>query len=707
MTEKPLSSQIDPVARFRQKCVCIEQSLKQHAELLALLAMAVGVFFFAREYLDPRLYGFPFGHDSAADLGYVGELRNELLSSGRLLTWYSVAYDGMPLLGHPLTHVFYPILTLPIITMGVETGLRIAYASSLLLAAAGMYSLARVLGARPIISSTVGMLFVMSGTLTARIIAGQVERVLAIPLIPWVFVAIILAGRSQTTRLAGLWAMLAGLLTGLVFLAGDSYLLLFLLVTIPPVLCVIAKSQGIQQSTRRFLLAIFCWLTGVLVATSAKLLAGLDLVSSSPRSVDPFLASQDWYWSVMHLVYPFLASGPILPGQAPPEQTYAQIPGPVADYYFWEFTQYIGVIPVIIAIWTTLLFLLSVIKRNPAFRGICRGREITALLIIFLIAALWLADGYPYSPFHWLYLFFPPLQQFRVPSRALMQTAPAALSLAAIGFETLFRLAERKKWFSRLLVAMLIAALADTYLITNWIPRLVIPAGFEDAHSIATMLRHLDPGPFVVDTSNLMPSERTSATWQLAQSGIRIADTLTPLVPRFQDHKVIGASDRIRYSVTVAGQEPLMPGSWHVLSHVGTLTVYINSQADGDAWLVSENKVSPLRLNDSQPTSFSVQVAAKPGEMVVVPANAFQGWSVQVDQGPPMAAAEFDGYVAYPAEPGQHTYHFIFEPPMLPLILGLALAPWILGGVVIASLFVGRLSRVERRVLPGMACMGG
>ncbi len=284
-----------------------------------------------------------------------------------------------------------------------------------------------------------------------------------------------------------------------------------------------------------------------------------------------------------------------------------------------------------------------------------------------------------------------------------MQSAPAALALAAIGFEALFRTAEHHKWISRLLVALLLVSIADVYSVTNWIPRLVIPAGFQDAQEIATMLRRQDPGPFVVDTSNLPPSEGTSTIWQLTQSGIRVADTLSPLVPRLEEHQVIDASERVRYSVRIAGQAPTAPGSWNLLTRIGGLTVFVNTRAEGDAWLVSEHQVAPLRLNDSPPGSFSVQAAAQPGEMVVVPANAFQGWVVQVDQGPLMAASEFDGYVASPAQAGQHTYRFSYEPPMLPLILGLALVPWILGGVVIVSLLKEYRRYGESICRPGRA----
>ena len=72
---------------------------------LALIALLAGVLLFSYPYWSPSA-GAPIGLDVGWDLAYLEPFRDQLFS-GRLLTWYGEAYDGMPLLGHPLTQIFY------------------------------------------------------------------------------------------------------------------------------------------------------------------------------------------------------------------------------------------------------------------------------------------------------------------------------------------------------------------------------------------------------------------------------------------------------------------------------------------------------------------------------------------------------------------------------------------------------------------------
>ena len=130
---------------------------------IALLVMALAVLAFGRHYWSPFASGIPLGIDLGDDLSFLGTLRSELLGSGRLLTWWSVAHDGIPLLGHPNTQVFYAPLVLPSLAFGSTVGARAVYVFSLLLAAGGMYALVRVLGPRPAVAAWAGLVFVMGG----------------------------------------------------------------------------------------------------------------------------------------------------------------------------------------------------------------------------------------------------------------------------------------------------------------------------------------------------------------------------------------------------------------------------------------------------------------------------------------------------------------------------------------------------------------
>ena len=67
--------------------------------------------------------------------------------------------------------------------------------------------------------------------------------------------------------------------------------------------------------------------------------------------------------------------------------------------------------------------------------GLHRRLEVLALVGLFVIGALWLANAERYSTVHWLFWAVPYLENFRIPSRFLMVSAAAVLSLGAVGLE--------------------------------------------------------------------------------------------------------------------------------------------------------------------------------------------------------------------------------------------------------------------------------
>jgi hypothetical protein len=684
------------------------------ARWLPPVLLTLGVVLFAHEYLDPRLAGVPNGLDLGFDLAYVGPLRRQLLEDGSLLGWHGVAFEGLPLVGYPLSHIFYLPFLLPALALGTFAGVRFAYLLSLLLGAFGMDFLARRLGARPLVAAWSGLLFVMSGALGARLYAGHVERVFGLPLLPWIFAAALLAVRATRPGAMLRWALLAGLLQGLTYLAGDSYLLVILSVTLPLMFLVGTPPgalqprpgpfTGVRGSVSKIALILAAWAIGVTLATAGKVLAGLDLLGGAERTVDPFLGGQDAYWALAHLIYPFFVYGPVAPGAAPaaerlPGQPFlplvsgGHIPGPVvaAPLAWWEYTQYVGVLPVALALLAAGVTLVPRYRRLGLL-GAVRRREVAALLVPLAVGAAWLANAFAYSPVHWLYLALPPLQQFRVPSRGLMVVAPAVLALAALGLEALLRAAARRGRFRYLPWALALLALADLYLITGWIPRVNAPAADPAFARLVTAARDRDRGPFLVDLEALGLDSYSSPVLELSERDLRIANWLAPLEPRsFHVPRRIPADSRVRYVIAPDGRPPQRPGVWRRVLAEGDLALYQNDRAAGEGWLITDGAPQPLPLSAPRLDRFTVRVTAPAGATLVVPASPFPGWQVAVDGGPPQSATAFEGLVAAPATPGAHTYEFRYATPWLPLVLPLGLLPW----AVIAGLLV-RAARLRR-----------
>jgi uncharacterized membrane protein YfhO len=67
----------------------------------------------------------------------------------------------------------------------------------------------------------------------------------------------------------------------------------------------------------------------------------------------------------------------------------------------------------------------------------------------------------------------------------------------------------------------------------------------------------------------------------------------------------------------------------------------------------------------------SVTATAQAGDYVVALVNHYPGWSVTVD-GAQQALLNVSGYLGAAAQPGPHTYRFVFSPPSV--MLGLAIS---------------------------------
>lgn len=710
---------------------------------MALFLLAAGILIFARQYLNPSISGPPHGADLGNDLAYLGIFRTELLDSGRLLTWWSVSKDGLPLLGHPLSQVFYAPLTLPALAFGTETGIRITYVFSLLLAGSGMYLLARMLGPRPIIAAWSGFIFATGGGIGARIHAGHVEKVLAMPLIPLVLAGALMTGRAETSRQTIFWGVLTGLITGFTFLAGGSYVLLYLVVSVPLVLLVVKAGQGLRDSWRSLALCLSAWAVGLLLGTAGKLIASAAILPDTIRQIHPYVGGQDAYWTVVHLAVPFFR--------------YTTHP-----WGWWEYSSFIGLIPLVLGALAVLAIIAAALRWNPLSGIVTTApREITALAAVVILAALWLANGLWYSPVHWAYEILPRLESFRIPSRALMVAGPASLALAAVALESSLGLPSRERltrWTVPVAIVLLVAGLVGAWsvnaswtstinrvygaapgleslqssplgyivaavavafllmvlaaIVVRWgasgqsrqgfvivatVSVLAITGLADVAHAtkdlptagyvpaVAPVLRVLDliqeqdQGPFLMDIGKFGFTDTTAVRLALAERGIPVAKSVAPpLSPKFEEeHRLIGDAGRIRYFIGTDEHQPATDGNWRTFIEDGGILSWINASAQGDSWLVNGGDVTPLDVLSYSPGRFTVEADGATGSVLVVPANAFDGWKVSIDAGQEISAINFDGYASVETSPGRHTYEFVYRAPVLPLILVLAILPWL------------------------------
>lgn len=728
-----------------------------HNAPFALFLMAAAILLYTRNYLDPSISGPPHGADLGNDLAYLGIFRTELFDSGRLLTWWSVSKDGLPLLGHPQSHAFYPPLILPALAFGTEIGVRIAYVFSLLLAGIGMFTLARMLGPRPIIAAWAGFIFVSGGGIGARIHAGHVEKVLAMPIIPLALAGALKTARAETPSRIIFWGTLTGLVSGLTLLAGASYVLLYLLASVPLVLLVVKIGQGLQTSWRSLVLSLSAWAFGLLLATGGKLTASATIMPNTIIHPMPYYGAQDAYWAVVHLAVPFFRYT-------------------TAPWGWWEYSSFIGFIPVALGALTVSVVAIAVLKASSSFSIIKTApREVIALTAVIILGVFWLSNGIWYSPVYWAYEILPKIESFRVPSRALMIAGPTCLALAAVALESSLSLIGRGRWtfwtvpaaISALVVGsvgvwslnvswapilnqvyhtapglqsfqstvsgyivaavvMIVFLVVLTTIVVKWSARSHLRASFViatcvsglaivglldvahatyklpvagDVPAVPTVLKVLDKiqeqdqGPFLMDIGKFGFTDTTAVRLALAERGVAVAKSVAPpLKLRFsEEHQLISDALRIRYFIGTDEHQPASEGKWRTFIEEDGILSWINEDAKGDSWLVNGSNVTPLDVQSYSPGRFSVEADVSTGSILVVPANAFDGWKVSIDGAQEISAINFDGYASVLTSPGQHTYEFVYRAPVLPLIIVLSILPWLvllaMGAWAAAKLF--------------------
>jgi hypothetical protein len=651
------------------------------SDRLGFALVLLGVTAYMWRIVDPAASGMVAGIDVGFDVAYAESFRRQLLEHHDVLSWLETAFDGMPLLGHPLNQILYPPFLIPVLLLGVDAGVRAVYYFSAVLAAVGMYVLCRYLAARPSVAAWAALVFVMSGTMASRLYAGHVERVLAIPLLPWILAALVLSARAPNIRLRIAAAAAAGILHGYVLLAGDPYLAFMLLAAVP------IAQLAFARNWRSAVANVAVSFGALAFIVSPKLVAVVPFLSETIRSAaSPYQGSQDFYWAAAHLVFPFFATGPVLPfGSAPTPISYRGIVPGGGEYSWWEYTQYLGIVAVVFAVFAPLA---AGLRRfmpdgfrlwSTAHYG---ARHIAGLVGVALLGAMWLANANAYSPIHWLYQF-DQLNVLRAPSRGLILTGVAALGVAAVGFESALRIGRSRRFICWILALCGTAGVVDVYLVDGWIPRIVDPPYRTSVEGVVDQLRTSDSGPFVVDISAFDYRSAGSVVLALAMRDVRVADALSPLQPRAQSaHLLVRPEDHVRYKLVPAGQGAPVP-PWQPLLERDGLVVLVNTRPQADFWLVIGDSVLGRRGSITRTTSgYTVYTEAERPASIVVPANAFAGWSAQVD-GRAVPIHKVDGYVATAAVDGSHTYVFSYRQPLLDLTLVLTVLGWILSAATL------------------------
>ncbi|OGG03757.1 hypothetical protein A2Z33_04690 [Candidatus Gottesmanbacteria bacterium RBG_16_52_11] len=383
--------------------------------------------------------------------------------------WNPYTGTGMPVIGDPLSGVLNPFLMIPVILFGTAIGLRLVLAEVILLSGFAMWQLLkgmRITGWPRVWGS---MLYASSGVVVGRIASGQLEQIFAFPTIPILILAAIqirLSARQIAAASAALAFMLyAGAVYhvwhGLIIFGAARF---YVFLTEP-------RERG--RTAASFLLVI----GGFIALGSVKLYD--FMIRTLPLFVrtipDSRLGSLHFPFSLI----PFLVPWRVSFYQREPFISFFNF------HYFWhEYFAYISPFPFLLA---------------GACIPLLRKRTVRIMLFLIFVAVLYIANGYPYSPFYWLAELVPQVMVFRTPMRMYMPLTVLVVAFLGVCARRIFSPGMPRKIKSGAAGIMLLSLISVMPVAYNTFRRSFEPANSE-YREVARELRSRDGGDYYVAT---------------------------------------------------------------------------------------------------------------------------------------------------------------------------------------------------------------
>ncbi len=332
----------------------------------------------------------------------------DMIHSGRLPLWNPYVGNGSPLIANYQSAIFYPPNWLSLL-------LPLAYSFSwlvvlhLILAGAGMVILAKSLGLKPFGQVVAGLAYGMSQYLVARAAFFSVNAALAwLPWILWAGDRLLMEQARDGIK----YALLLTAFTTLQLLAGHAQTAWYTLLLLGVWSLVRFFSRRPLPVKRLFILAASLLLAAGLAAI--QLLPTAEFLSRSSR------ASQYGYEAAM--VYSY--SPARLLTLFAPDLFGNPARGQFFGYgYYWEDADYIGLLPILLALGFILSTLFS-LRRASAASGTgfqsALPRPLAIFLILVLPATFILALGINTPVFPFLYNHVPSFNMFQGPTRMMI-----------------------------------------------------------------------------------------------------------------------------------------------------------------------------------------------------------------------------------------------------------------------------------------------
>ena len=439
--------------------------MRKKLELIGLLA---GVLLFVLPVLfQTRLLSLRLDSDWDIVLPLYGYAARYIREQRSIPLMFPYAGRGYPILADPLSAVLNPFFMVPLAVFGLDTGMSVVFILLPILAGICMMVLLARLEVSGWIRIWGSLLYAISGALTARFAAGHTLFFLSYPIVPLLFAGILTAPSNIR------WTVVVAVVFTFMFFSGDVYGvwfgLLFFAATRAYWLCAYRSERNRMVIHSVGVLVLF------LLLASLKLLPVLrDTLPRMQRLFRPVFGEG----SVHAVLFPFFYMIPF-------RETFYDRPffqRTLGFHFNWyEYYAFISPLP--------FMFLVAI-------RKIWDRRVVRLLVFILLASSLYLAMGYPYSPFYWLFRWVPALRVLRVPQRiALYATAPL-IALCALCAAELWKEKKLRRW----IVLLCIGSLLWTFVVSRNAFLVAFEKPRQEEKALVQELRRRDGSDFAVVT---------------------------------------------------------------------------------------------------------------------------------------------------------------------------------------------------------------
>lgn len=614
-----------------------------------------GVLFFCQRILDFGKQTILFGPDteSLSQLDWV--LYNAVVQAGQFPLWNPYFRTGWPFFADGFSHVYNPLVTIPVLLFGVFDGPKLAVLLSYLAAALGMWWLGKVLGVNAVCRVWMGLMYAFAGQAAARSIQGQYDFVYGYAWLPWALGALIAVAETRRR----FYVSLGAIFFALILFSGNGYYAFYaifvaLLFSILAVVSFARKPFSPRIDTH---IARVLFVTGVLALglSAIQLVPLLESRALITKGEDRDLTTAHTFSQVWN---DYTSPDP----RRPDTESFPQ----AEEYY-----AYIGLVPFVLLPLVVFAF----------WRG--RRRGTLAFALLFLGATMYAA--LKDMPFGMAYASNSFLTQWRYPTRALIFGELALIVLVGLGVDAFWKWALARpmlrapSWrariipfLSRLMLGIWIALLGlgvlDVYSANRF------PLGTHDScdpqYEAMAWLRAREANSVFVSNPqgchgalisqgfhyldgfygySLNPIEKgdlgqrpiqVDAKYYLIGNGIELPFPDLVLVQQFETNAIYRKKDALPFAFAVNAK------------------ILTNDQTKNP---LPARAVRPLMAYPSGPNRFEFIANGASDAILVVLNNLYPGWKVYVD-GRSSTILNVGGFMATRLLGGIHKYEFVFDP---------------------------------------------